>query len=247
MKRLCSLMILVFVYSLSIDASVYRIITKEKLKDKIAGGWAGKMIGVARGHEMEYKAVGKIYDGQIPWTPDMVKESLQEDDIYGQVSLMMIMEKYGLNVACTKLAEGLANAEFPLCHANLQCRKNYLDGIMPPLSGTPQYNMHADDIDFQIDADFLGFISPGMPQASTLMCNRIGRMMSYGDGLYGGIFISSMHALAFFNDNPITLVSDALKTIPAGSTYAQCIHVYLVQCQRHTQQSIAIHKDSPLL
>lgn len=234
MKKLWLLMILVFVYSLSINAKdVYKTITKEELRDKIAGGWAGKMIGVARGHEMEYKAVGKIYEGEIPWTPDMVKESLQEDDIYGQVSLMMIMEKYGLNVSCTKLAEGLANAEFSLCHANLQCRKNYLDGIMPPLSGTPKYNMHADDIDFQIDSDFLGFISPGMPQASALMCNRIGRMMSYGDGLYGGIFISSMHALAFFNDNPIQLVSDALKTIPSKSTYAQCIYDVINQYKLH--------------
>ena len=234
MKKNSMLLTLLFMVAISVSAEgKYKTITKEELRDKVAGGWAGKMIGVARGHEMEYKAVGKMFVGDIPWKSEMVKESLQEDDIYGQVSFMMMMEKYGLHVSDTKLAEGLANAEFSLCHANLQSRKNYLNGIMPPLSGSPKYNMHADDIDFQIDADFIGFINPGMPASSAKMCNRIGRIMSYGDGLYGGFFISSMHALAFFNDDPKQVVAEALKTIPAKSTYALCIKDVVDQYKLH--------------
>jgi hypothetical protein len=225
MKKVSTFLILLFVIIFSANAkSLYKTITLEELKDKVAGGWAGKMIGVSRGHLMEYKACGKMFDEDIPWTSDMVKESLQEDDLYGQINLMMTMEKSGLYASTTKLAEDLANAKFSLCHANLQCRKNYIDGIMPPLSGNPKYNMHADDIDFQIDADFIGFMNPGMPLSSAKMCNRIGRMMAYGDGLYGGIFISSMHSLAFFNNDPERLVVEALKTIPARSSYAKCIN-----------------------
>jgi hypothetical protein len=224
MKRINLLLLLAFIVVLQANASSnIKSITKEVLLDKIKGGWAGKMIGVARGHEMEYKAVGCTFDADIPWKSEMVKESLQEDDIYGQLSFMMIMEKYGIHVSAEKLANGLANAEFPLCHANLQCRKNYLDGILPPFSGMPKNNMHADDIDFQIDADFIGFMNPGMPMTSAKMCNQIGRMMAYGDGLYGGIFVSSMHALAFFNNDPMLIVTGALKMLPVGSTYAQCI------------------------
>ena len=34
------------------------------------------------------------------------------------------------------------------------------------MSGHPKYNIHANDIDFQIEADFIGLMSPGLPQES---------------------------------------------------------------------------------
>lgn len=224
MEKNCVLFSLLFLLFLPANAdNIYKIITQEDLKDKLAGGWAGKMIGVACGHKMEFKSVGTMFYGEIPWTSKMVEESLLEDDIYGQLNFMMIMEKYGQNVSANKLSEGFANAKFPLCHANLQARKNFTDGIMPPLSGTPLYNMHADDIDFQIESDFIGFINPGMPCSSAKICNKVGRIMAYGDGLYGGIFLSTMHTLAYFENDLERIVSEALKAIPAKSSYALCI------------------------
>jgi len=224
MKKNSVFFLLLFLSFLSANATgKYKKITQKELKDKVAGGWAGKMIGVTCGHEMEFQAVGKMFDGDIPWKPAMVEESLLEDDIYGQLNFMMMMEKYGQNVPAEKLSEGLANAKFPLCHANLQARKNFMDGIMPPSSGIPIYNMHADDIDFQIESDFIGFINPGMSASSARMCNKIGRIMSYGDGLYGGIYLSTIHTLAYFDNNLERIVTDALKAIPAKSTYAMCI------------------------
>lgn len=234
MKKISLLYMLLFLLIFSASAgNKYRIITRKDLKDKISGGWAAKMIGVTYGHEMEFKAVGKMFDGEIPWKPEMVEESLLEDDIYGQLNFMMIMEKFGQNVSAEKLSEGFANAKFSLCHANLQGRKNFMDGIMPPLSGTPMYNMHADDIDFQIESDFIGFINPGMPCSSAKMCNKVGRIMAYGDGLYGGIFLSTMHTLAYFDNNLERIVTDALKAIPANSTYALCIRDVINGYKKH--------------
>lgn len=201
----------------------YEIISKKEMEDKVSGAWAGKMIGVMYGREMEFKALGKIYDGDIPWMPQLVEKSLVEDDIYGQLSFMITLERYGLNAPVKQLAINFANAAFPLCHANLQARKNIFDGVMPPLSGSPQYSMHSDDIDFQIESDFIGFMNPGMPQSSNLMCDSIGRIMAYGDGLYGGMFVVAMHTMAYFDNDVMTIVKSALKVIPSESTYAQCI------------------------
>ena len=157
------------------------------------------MIGVMKGIGMEFKAASVTYEDSIIWYPEMIERALLEDDIYGQLTFMSTMEKnQGLHTPVSKLAEDFANAEFNLCHANLQARKNFFDGIMPPLSGAPAYNMHANDIDFQIESDYIGFINPGMPRAATLMADSVGRIMAYGDGLYGGMFVSAMHALAFF-------------------------------------------------
>jgi len=207
----------------TINAHQYKSMPKATMEDKVRGAWAGKMIGVMYGRSMEFKATGTTYDDEILWKPQMVENALLEDDIYGQLSFMMTMERYGLDVSADSLAGNFARAGFPLCHANLQSRKNYFDGIPASLSGRPENNMHADDIDFQIESDFIGFINPGMPRSSNKLCYKVGSIMAYGDGMYGGMYMAALHASAYLNSNIGQIVSDALKSIPAKSDYARCI------------------------
>ncbi len=194
-----------------------------ELKDKIAGGWAGKMIGVSYGFPTEFRALGTTYDKELAWAPDSVKESIHQDDLYVQMSFMMTMDEYGIDAPAEKFAESFANAGYPLWCANVQARKNFFDGIMPPMSGHPKYNLWADAIDFQIEADFIGFMSPGMPQTSNAICDKIGHIMNYGDGVYGGMFVCALYAEAFFEKDMNTIVKNALLAIPAESEYAQCV------------------------
>ena len=207
----------------SVNKKSYYSISKKELEDKVRGAWAAKMIGVIYGRDMEFKAVGKTYDDTINWQPEMVERALLEDDLYGQLSFMHSIEKYGEKFTVQNLATDFANASFPLCHANLQARKNIFDGLKVPHTGSPQYSMHADDIDFQIESDFIGFIHPGMPLSTAAMSDSIGRIMAYGDGLYGGVFVSTMHSLAYFENNVEKIVRQALKSIPANSSYSLII------------------------
>ena len=59
------------------------------------------------------------------------------------------------------------------------------------------------------------------------MADSVGRIMAYGDGLYGGMFVSAMHAMAFFETDARTVVKKALKAIPAESGYAKAIHTVI--------------------
>ncbi len=194
-----------------------------QLQDKIAGGWAGKMIGVAYGDPTEFRARGETYEQELKWKPSFVEESLRQDDIYVQLSFMMTMDKYGINAPAEKFAESFATAGYRLWHANVQGRKNYFDGIMPPESGSPEYNLHADDIDFQIEADYIGFMCPGMPGTAVNIADKVGRIMNYGDGLYGGMFVAALYSSAFFETNIPKIINQALLSIPAESDYAKCI------------------------
>ncbi|MDD3779332.1 MAG: ADP-ribosylglycohydrolase family protein, partial [Proteiniphilum sp.] len=222
------LWVLICLLSCSKEKQSFAVISKTELNDKIKGAWAGKMIGVMKGIGMEFKAASVTYEDSIIWYPEMIERALLEDDIYGQLSFMSSMVRnQGLQTPVSKLAEDFANAEFNLCHANLQARKNFFDGIMPPLSGAPAYNMHANDIDFQIESDYIGFINPGMPRAATLMADSVGRIMAYGDGLYGGMFVSAMHALAFFEKDAKVVVKKALQAIPSESQYAKAIQTVI--------------------
>lgn len=201
----------------------FRSIKPETLKDKIAGGWAGKMAGVSYGAPTEFRAQGKTYEDPITWEPSDIKGSLRQDDIYVQLTFLMAMDKYGINAPSKKYQELLAKAGYPLWHANMQARKNYYDSIFAPLSGSPEYNIHADDIDFQIEADYIGFMCPGMPNTAIGIADKIGRIMNYGDGIYGGVFVAALYAEAFFENNISAIVEKALLSVPSGSDYYKII------------------------
>ncbi|PWT99315.1 MAG: hypothetical protein C5B52_10855, partial [Bacteroidetes bacterium] len=84
-------------------------------------------------------------------------------------------------------------------------------------------NPHADCIDYQIESDFAGLMSPAMPNAASEISDKIGHIMNYGDGWYGGVFVGAMYSVAFTTNHIPTIISEALKTIPKNSEFYQCI------------------------
>jgi hypothetical protein len=111
-----------------------------------------------------------------------------------------------------------------LWHANLAAKDNLRNGIAPPDSGHPQFNNHAADIDYQIEADFSGLIAPGLPNIPIQLGEKFGRLMNYGDGLYGGQFVGGMYTEAFFEENMEKIVRAGLMCIPKDSQYYECIN-----------------------
>lgn len=209
-------------------------ISKTTLEDKIAGGWAGKMIGVTYGAPTEFKALGKTFEDSINWKPSDVEGAKWQDDIYVQITLMETMDKYGMDAPAKKYQELFAKAGYMLWHANVQARKNYYDSIFPPQSGHPDFNLHADDIDFQIEADYIGFMCPGMPQTASEMADKIGHIMNYGEGVYGGVFVAALYAEAYLQNDIAKIIDKALLSLPAESDYTKIV-----------KDVILLHKQYP--
>jgi ADP-ribosylglycohydrolase len=146
------------------------------------------------------------------------------DDIYINLLFLYCLRRYGIDVDPVTVAHEWDAKIRQVWHANDAGLKNIRKGILPPDSGNPRYNLHADDIDFQIESDVFGIISPGMPQVSNRYGERMGHIMNYGDGVYGGMFISAMYTQAFFAKNIREVVENGLQAIPARSLYAQLVH-----------------------
>ena len=165
----------------------------------------------------------------IEWKEDGLKWWYENspglyDDIYMDLTFVDIFDKYGLDAPIEKFATAFANAGYMLWHANQNARYNILNGIMPPESGHWKNNPHADDLDFQIEADYAGLMAPAMVNAATGYTDEIGHIMNYGDGWYGGVYVAAMYSMAFAHDDIETVVTEALKTIPAESKYYQCMN-----------------------
>jgi hypothetical protein len=215
----------------SSDKETELTLSKAQLRDKIMGGWAGQTIGVTFGGPTEFRFNGTmIQDYQkIEWYDGYLKKTFEKnpglyDDLYMDLTFVEVFEKEGLNAPVGSFAKAYAGAGYMLWHANQAGRYNILHGIDPPASGHWLNNPHADDIDFQIEADFAGLMSPGMPQAASAIADKIGHIMNYGDGYYGGLYIANLYALAFTGNKLEPIVREALKSIPARSEFYQCIN-----------------------
>ena len=205
-------------------------ISKQQLMNKIKGGWAGQTIGCTYGGPTEFKFLGTmIHDSiSIPWPEGYIKWWYENapglyDDVYMDLTFVDVFDRLGLDAPVDSFAMAFAHAGYPLWHANQAARYNILNGIMPPESGHWLNNPHADDIDYQIEADFSGLMSPGMPNAASEISDRIGHIMNYGDGWYGGVYVGAMYALAFVSDDINFIVEEALKVIPEESRYYRCM------------------------
>ena len=205
------------------------VMDKEVLMDKIRGAWAGQVIGCTYGGPTEFKFSGFIPDEYtIGWDEHIIKWWYDNtpglyDDVYMDLTFVEVFEREGLDAPVESFATAFAHAGYPLWHANLQARYNILHGIMPPMSGHWKENAHADDIDFQIEADYAGIMAPGMVNSAVGYTDEIGHIMNYGDGWYGGVYVAAMYALAFVSEDIPFIVKEALKTVPDQSRYYKCI------------------------
>jgi hypothetical protein len=203
-------------------------------KDKIRGGWAGQMVGVAYGYPVEFRALMETYEGDLPWDKDMIEASLSQDDLQIEMTFAEVMDEHGLDATMEQYGDAFSESTYMLWHANANARRNLQNGIKPPMSGHPKHNMHANDIDFQIEADFIGMMTPGMPQMSIELCDRVGHIMNYGDGVYGGMFVCGMYSAAYFETSVNKVVDAGLACLPKGSGYRAII-----------EDVISAHKQYP--
>ncbi|MBQ0144382.1 MAG: ADP-ribosylglycohydrolase family protein, partial [Bacteroidales bacterium] len=229
MKRFILAAAAVLAAMVSMDAKSVKM-SRETLMDKIKGGWAGQTIGCTFGGPTEFKYQGTMIADSIgiKWPDHYIKWYFENspglyDDVYMDLTFVDVFAKEGLDAPIESFAKAFAYAKYPLWHANLEARANILEGVMPPASGHWKNNPHADDIDFQIEADYAGIMAPGMPNAAAYYSDGIGHIMNYGDGWYGGVYVAAMYALAFCETSINDVVTKALPILPSKSRYARCI------------------------
>lgn len=202
-----------------------RTLPVSEYRDKMAGGWMGQIVGVTYGAPTEFKRNGSLFEeNELPvWKADMVNSCFGQDDIYVEMTFLKTLDTYGIDVSARRAGIDFANSRYRLWCANNNGRNNIRSGIAAPSSSHPKNHKTTDDIDYQIEADFSGLLSPGLPQRVIKLGEQFGRIMNYGDGMYAGQFIGGMYAEAFFENDRVKTVEAGLKCIPRSSKYAQMV------------------------
>ena len=205
-------------------------LSKDALFDKVKGAWAGQVIGCTYGGPTEFRYLSTMIPDSIvmPWGPGEIKKWFDGggglyDDVYVDLTFIETMERCGLDTPADSFAVDFLAKEYPLCHANQQARYNLLHGLSARESGYWKNNPHANCLDFQIEADFAGIVTPGMVNSAVDICDRAGHIMACGDGWYGGVYVAAMYSLAYVSNDVNFIVTEALKSVPAESKFHECM------------------------
>src|SRR5574344_309801 len=202
-----------------------RTLSVEDYRDKMAGAWIGQSVGVAYGAPTEFKCTAELVpESMLPeWKPEMVNGTFSQDDLYVEMTFLDTLDRRGIDVTAREAGIDFANSRYRLWCANWNGRNNLRSGLAPTACSHPKHHATTDDIDYQIEADYSGIVSPGCPARVILLGDKFGRLMNYGDGLYAGIFMGAMYAEAYFENDRVKTVEAGLASIPAESRYAEMV------------------------
>jgi len=183
------------------------------------------MAGVAWGAPTEFRYAGRIIpDEDVPvWRPSSINLAYIQDDLYVEIPFLEAYRDAGIGAGWEVLGQAFEHTRFPLWHANKAGRDNLASGIAPPDSGHWSRNPHCDDIDWQIEADFVGALCPGLVDQAIDIAWRVGHIMNHGDGVLGGVFVSAMHAAALYEESLEGIVRAGRAALPEGSLYRQVV------------------------
>ncbi len=218
-------LIIIIIFTMPIYADTYDnnivYISESQIIDKIKGSLIGQMAGVSWGAPTEFLyQESLIPDNDIPlWTPDMINNSFSQDDIYVEIPFINTLKEKGLYAGWKAFGDSFRKTDFWLCHANDTGRTNLICGADVPYSGHYLFNNNCDDIDWQIESDFIGTIFPGQVNKSICLSWKAGHVMNYGDGVYGGVFVSAMHSKAFTAVSIDEIINTGVSSVPKGSQY----------------------------
>ncbi|MGH2980848.1 MAG: ADP-ribosylglycohydrolase family protein [Solirubrobacterales bacterium] len=215
-------------------------LSDHEVRDKVAGGWVGALVGAAWAYPTEFDYRGRIMPARaVPhWSVRFAnrftfRRSGGPDESYVEIPFMDALRRHGVTAGWPEWGPAFAATNFRLFFANKHSRRNLRRGIAPPLSGDPQFSPNAYDIDFQIESDFIGLAAPAQPGAAIDIAWRMGHVMNYGDGVYGGVMVSAMHAAAFRARSVLAIVEAGRDAVPAGTAYRRMIEDVLRWHRRH--------------
>ncbi|MDD2957132.1 MAG: ADP-ribosylglycohydrolase family protein [Lachnospiraceae bacterium] len=225
------------------EADVAGTITmsEDEIMNRMKGGWAGEMAGVTWGAPTEFYNFRQFFEidpdmtiipeDLVPeWTPETVNDAFSQDDLYVDTTFLDCLKENGPYTDWSVYGKYFGESEYRLWHANKWGRDNVRAGIEAPWSGHYLNTLHCDDIDWQIECDAIGMACLAQPEAAKELAWRIGHVMNYGDGVYGGVYVSAMYAAAFTAQSLDEILAAGMKAIPEESQFWQ-VQNDVLQCK----------------
>ena len=205
-------------------------LTDAQLIDRVKGGWLAKSAGGALGGPAEGK--GADQNRILPALNSKSITDCGNDDVYVQIPFLSTMDslKYGSNGIYTATmkdyGDALKKTTFNLYCGNIAARVALNNGINPPFCGGWPIDGQvktghgcsgpaSEDIDWSIECQWIGFVTPGLPATCLKIDSIAGHVIAYANGLYAGTVFDVASSIAPLYTDIHTIVKNASAAIPS--------------------------------
>ena len=205
-------------------------INEEEYREKVLGCWVGKNIGGTLGAPMEGKR--DIFDVSF-YTQSLQGEPIPNDDLDLQLVWLKAIEEKGLyNVNEQVLCEyWLAYVIGPWNEYGV-AKFNMKNGLLPPLSGAVNNDQWKNSNGAWIRSEIWACMFPGEPDEVAPFAWYDACVDHTNEGIYAEIFIATMEAAAFIENNPRKLIDVGLIRIPKDCRVTRSIKL-VIECFEH--------------
>jgi hypothetical protein len=216
-------------------------ISREELKDKIAGAWIGQMIGNIYGlpHENKYVSAPGPENWPYGYTKNLDKlknynGAFSDDDTDVEYMYLLQMNKYGPEPTYEQLREAwMYHIRDRVWLANRGALGLMHFGYTPPFTGSKDLNPHWYQIDPQLINEIWAYTAPGMVKYAAQKSDFAGHITSDDWGVDPTIVYGAMYSAAFFETDMQKLIQIGLAEIPADGRYAQTIRKMLALYKKY--------------
>ena len=230
-----------------------------ELADKVLGGWLGRAAGCMLGKPVEGWTRERIrrslerageYPLRRPYFPrsaftgedlgrvaglvrEEVRRAERDDDLDYTVLNLLLYEERGEGFTTLDVGrKWLELLPYRLTYtAERAAYRNLVLGLRPPETAT-YLNPYREWIGAQIRADLWGYVSPGDPERASLLAYKDACLSHTKNGVYGEMFFAAAVSLAFSLNDPVEIVKEALKAVPAKSRLAEAVRFVLLSYSR---------------
>lgn len=173
---------------------------------------------------------------KYPWNKHSGKESLKEniecmtedDDMNYPMLNLSVLEKYGKAFSTSSVAQTWMEL-LPVLSTFTAERVTYLNLLngLGTEKASSVRNPYREWIGAQIRADLWGWAAPGDPHTAADSAWRDARLSHSANGIYGEVFFAAALALSFTYNDMRSLITEALRFVPANSRFAAAINYVL--------------------
>ncbi|HUW82144.1 MAG TPA: ADP-ribosylglycohydrolase family protein [Phycisphaerae bacterium] len=230
-----------------------------RLKDKVLGGWLGRIAGCILGKPVEGWPKQKIEDALVkareyPLSdyfterfckaagmnrkPHCLRNNIRfaarDDDLDYTILGLHLVERHGFNFKPEHVAEQwLARFPYHMVYtAERVAYHNLVRGIEPPESASFE-NPYREWIGAQIRADAFGLVSPGMPARAAQLAFSDAALSHTANGIYGEMWSAATTAAAFSTDSPEDALRAGMREIPQRSRLYEALDATIDWSKQH--------------
>ncbi|MCC6444150.1 MAG: ADP-ribosylglycohydrolase family protein [Armatimonadetes bacterium] len=218
-------------------ASETRDFTRDRLADRVKGGWVGMLIGGLEGlaHEFKYNEQPRETLPDFEMLPGGAETD--DDNDFEWTHLYYMDREKALRLPYERIVSiWKENMNTGLWVANKRARELMDEGILPPKTGDPALNRAAwYNLSGQFCVEAYGLIAPGMPQAAAGIGLHYAKIAVSGEPLQAAQYWTSLISLAAVEEASLPrIIVRALDAADAKSALSEAV-----------RDALALHKSLP--